>query len=536
MKKVLIKKDAYFDSVFLMLLSKQLKETPEVRDAVVAMGTPMNLELLIDTGYSPTDFSDAGPNDLIVAIDCASSSAIEPALKTAETLLSKKVAPCSGGAGKVASPRSLEGALEILDDANLALISLPGVYAAREARKALEKDLHVMLFSDNVSLEDEIALKTYARERGLLVMGPDCGTAIINGVPLCFANVVRRGNIGVVAASGTGLQEVTCLIDRFGAGVRQAIGTGGRDLKNEKVGGLTMLSAIEALAADSETKVITIVSKPPAKSVADKVTEALEKAGKPAVVHFIGLTLDASNKGSGRVRWATNLEEAARMATEASMGLATGNNKAREVPTPKNGIFVMGDENIKALVAQETKKMNISQKWIRGYFTGGTLADEAWILLHALTGAVYSNNQSDNAFVPPDPKKSIGHTIVDLGDDVFTVGRPHPMIDPSTRTERVDAEREDEEIAVMLVDVVLGYGSHEDPAGALLPSLVAAKKAAAKRGGYLSVVASITGTENDFQGYAGQKAKLEKEGIIVMPSNFQASMLAVKIMEKVVAK
>jgi len=531
LKKVLVKKDAYFDSVFLMLLSKELTARPEVTDATVAMGTPMNLDLLTDSGYPVADFKGAGANDLVIAIESPTAADLETASQAADTLLARKVAPRSGSGGKAANPRSLDGAMERIEGANVAVISLPGAYAAREARRALEKGLHVMLFSDNVSLEDEIALKTYARTKGLLVMGPDCGTAIINGIPLCFANVVRRGRVGVVAASGTGLQEATCLLDRFGAGVSQGIGTGGRDLKNEKVGGLTMLTGIEALAADPATDAILVVSKPPARSVADKVIAALEAAGKPAVVHFIGLKpgpassagpAGKSGKSGGKIRWATNLEEAARM--------AAGQDR------PAGRTFDLGDADILALVAGETSRIKKGQKYIRGYFTGGTLADEAWILLHGLTGAVWSNNQTDPAFVPKDPMKSVGHTVVDLGDDAFTVGRPHPMIDPSTRTERIDAERDDAEIAVMLVDVVLGYGSHADPAGALVPSLAAAKAAAVKRGGYLPVVASITGTPGDFQGFEHQKAELEAAGVIVMPSNYQASMLAVKIMEKVAAK
>lgn len=523
MKRVFVKKDSYFDSVFLMLLSKELKDRAEVADAVVAMGTPMNLDLLQSTGYDPADFAGAGPNDLIVAVDCPKAEDVESTLAAAKASLTKKQ-PASAAGGAPAKPRSLDGALERLDGANVAVISLPGLYAAREARKALERGLHVMLFSDNVSLEDEIALKTFARSKGLLVMGPDCGTAIINGVPLCFANVVGRGPIGVVAASGTGLQEVTCLIDRYGSGVSQAVGTGGRDLKNEKVGGLTMLTAIEALAADPATAVIAVVSKPPAKSVADKVAAALAASGKPAVVHFIGLAKDGA-KANSSIAWATNLEETARMA----VALAKGTPFA-----PRE--FEASRSEIDALVARETARLSKTQKWIRGYFTGGTLADEAWILLHRLTGKVYSNNQTDPAFVPSDPKKSIGHTVVDLGDDTFTVGRPHPMIDPSTRTERIDAERDDPEIAVMLVDVVLGYGSHVDPAGALLPSLVAARKAAEKRGAYLPVVASVTGTAGDFQGFAGQVAKLEAAGVIVMPSNYQACLLAEAIMKKVGAR
>ncbi len=516
--KVLVRKDAYFDSVVLMLLSKELKARPGVTDAVVAMGAPMNLGLLASMGAPADALAGATPNDLVIAVDCEDEAALKETIAAAESALTRRKSPALAGASEP-ELRTLDAALEALPNANVAVISLPGAYAAREARKALERGLHVMLFSDNVSLDEEIALKTFARERGLLVMGPDCGSAILNGKPLCFANVVRRGPVGMVAASGTGLQEVTCLVERAGSGISQAIGTGGRDLKNEKAGGITMLMGIEALAQDPETKVIVVVSKPPAPSVAAKVVAALEAAGKPAVVHFIGLAPAAA---SARVHYAANLEEAAGRA----VALASGRAYAPRV-------FEQDAAAIDALVARETQGMAPTQRYIRGYFTGGTLADEAWILLHGLTGAVYSNNQTDPKFELADPKRSVGHTVVDLGDDVFTVGRPHPMIDPSTRTERVDAEADDASIAVMLVDVVLGYGSHADPAGALAPSLVAAKRAAERRGGRLAVVASITGTAGDFQGLARQRAILEEAGVVVMPSNFQASMLAVRIMEKV---
>ena len=288
-----------------------------------------------------------------------------------------------------------------------------------------------MLFSDNVSLEDEIALKQLGRSKGLLVMGPDCGTAIINGMPLCFANVVRRGPVGVIGASGTGIQEVTCLIDRAGSGVSQAIGAGGRDLKNEQVGGATTLMGVEALAADDETKVIVIISKPPAKAVAEQVVAALERAGKPAVAFFVGATPETRRSGSF-VHFAGNLEETAAMA----VALAKGKRFAPRA-------FTAPEAEIEAIVKRETRRVAPSQRYLRGYFTGGTLADEAWIVAHRATGAVHSNNQTDPKFVLADPHISVGHTVVDLGDDAFTVGRPHPMIDPSARVQRMMAERKD---------------------------------------------------------------------------------------------
>lgn len=518
MKKVFIKKDSYFDSVSLMLISRELKTTANVIDAIVAMGTTMNVNLLTSMGFEAPELTEASPNDLLIAVDGLNNEAIEIAIESANKILTRKKTPDDDKA--IAKPISLRSAVEQLDDANIALISLPGAYAVREARKALELGLHVMLFSDNVSLDDEIALKKLGRKKGLLVMGPDCGTAIINGKPLCFANVVKRGPIGIVGASGTGIQEVSCLIDRNESGISQAIGTGGRDLKNDKVDGITMLMGIEALAQDEETKVIVVISKPPAKNTANKVISALQQAGKPSVVLFIGLE-PAPSESKSAVHFANNLEQTAKMA----VALANGSSYDDQT-------FSLSPNKIKTIIDSETKSINASQKFIRGYYTGGTLADETLILLHKLTGAVYSNNQTDQNFILPNPQQSIGHTVVDLGDDVFTVGRPHPMIDPSTRTDRIMAEINDEQIAVVIVDVVLGYGSNEDPAGALVPALRAAKEAALKRGGYLPVLASITGTEADFQNFADQKAKLEAINCIVLPSNYQASMLAVKILEK----
>ena len=356
-------------------------------------------------------------------------------------------------------------------------------------------------------------------------MGPDCGTAIINGMPLCFANVVKRGPVGVIGASGTGIQEVTCLIDRAGSGVSQAIGAGGRDLKNERVGGATTLMGIEALAGDDETKVIVIISKPPAKAAAEQVVAALERAGKPAVAFFVGATPAAAPDRLGRPLRRQSRRDGGD-GGRAGQGRALRAARLHRSPTPRS----------RRSCERETRGLAPSQRYLRGYFTGGTLADEAWIVAHRATGAVHSNNQTDPRFVLADPRRSVGHTVVDLGDDAFTVGRPHPMIDPSARVERMMAERDDGEIAVVVVDVVIGYGSHEDPAGAIAPAVEAMRAAARQRGGYLPVIASITGTAGDPQNFASQKAKLEAAGCVVMPSNHQACALATKILERIDAR
>ena len=520
MKRIILRKDSYYDSVFLMLISVDIKKMDGVSEAVVAMGTEMNLDLLNDMGLKGTELEGATANDLIIAVDASDENTLTAAEEAVDKKLREKSDDSDGDQWK---PGSTAAALEALPDANLVIISLPGQYAAREARKALAADKHVMMFSDNVSLTDEVALKRAAAERGLLMMGPDCGTAIINGKPLCFANVVPKGPIGVVSASGTGLQEVTCLIARAGSGVSQGIGTGGRDLKSEEVGGTTTLMAIDALTADPETKVITVISKPPAPAVAEKVIAALKQAGKPAVVHLIGNVPD--RQVDGNLHYAGNLEEAARM----SAALATGrSHRAR--------IFDLADDEIDALVERETEGISSAQRYLRGYFTGGTLTDEAVFVLNKPLGGIHSFDPADPACKLSDPQRSEKHTIVDLGEDVFTVGRPHPMIDPSIRTERMEREVVDKEIAVVLLDCVIGYGSHADPAGAMVPAIKAMKDAASQRGGYLAVIASVTGTEGDTQNLSMQRRTLEEAGAVVMPSNYQAAQLAGRIMAKLAAR
>ncbi len=519
MKRVIVRKDSYYDSVFLMLISTDIKKIDGVEEAVVAMGTEMNVDLITEMGLGTDEVKASTPNDLIIAIDGSSEDTLDEAGAAVDKLLKQKK-----GTGDEAQyrPGSLASAVETVPEANLVIISLPGQYAAREARKALKNDLHVMLFSDNVSLEQEVELKKLAVEKGLLMMGPDCGTAIINGMPICFSNVVPKGPIGIVSASGTGLQEVACTIAKAGGGVSQALGTGGRDLKKAEVGGMMMKLCIEALGADQETKVITVISKPPLPELMKPVIDTLKATGKPAVVHFVG---EGAKEPDGSIQFAGSLEEAAKMAAATITG---------ETYEPR--MFDANDAEIDTTVERETAKMAAGQRYLRGLFTGGTLTDESATLLYDALGGIFSFDASDPDFKLKDPHISQGHTIVDLGEDVFTVGRPHPMIDPSTRTERMEREAEDAEVALWLLDCVIGYGSHADPAGAMLDQIKAAKAAAEKRGGYLSVVASVTGTDDDYQGLSSQRRKLEEAGVVVMPTNYQATMLVKRIMERRAAK
>jgi succinyl-CoA synthetase alpha subunit len=522
MKKIVVQKENYADSVFLMLLSRNLKKSKEIRDVSVVMGTPSNIDLLVEMGYSETEFKDVFPNDLVIAVDCENPMVLETVINETKAYL------WGNHTGKeeksyAENPVTLQAACTQQKDSNLAIISVPGQYAAYEACIALKKGLHVLLFSNNVSVEDEIDLKRQGREKGLLVMGPDCGTAIIGGKGLCFSNAVSSGPIGIVAASGTGIQEVSCLLDRFGTGVSQAIGTGGRDLQNLDIGGSSMLMGIAALAADDETKVIVILSKPPKKALADTILSALERTGKPAVVHFLGVDVDTFSHGP-TIRWASNLEEVAILAS--NMVCPTTKEIKREGDWP----FDLDSEAIDKLVKHEIAHMMPQQKYLRGYYTGGTLASEAVMTCSDLQGGVWSNKQMDRAYELKNPYHSIGNSIIDLGDDIFTVGKPHPMIDPAARTDRIDSEMSDSSIAVMVCDCLLGQGVHEDPAGILVESLVKAKKAARERGQYLSAIVSVTGTNKDPQNRKKQIEKFLHEQILVMPSNYQAVRLAKRIL------
>jgi len=500
----------YRDSVSLMQLSSALGRRKPYSTSVVLLATPANLGLLRDAGLLK-DRLDASPNDQLVAVQAKNAAAGAAAIAEAERMLREEPRPSAGdGAPGQMAPRSIGMAIAQTPAgaaaANFALISTPGDYAAAEAMKALRLGLNVMLFSDNVSVEDEIALKTLARERGLLVMGPDCGTAIINGVPLAFANVVRRGSIGCVGASGTGLQQVTCLVDREGMGISQAIGTGGHDL-SASVGGITMLAGIEALGRDPQTKVIVLISKPPAPEVAKRVLAAASKVGKPVVVVFVGA--DPKSITGRNLHPVRTLEDAARTAVALAKGRKGAVRRtAAKVPAWKPAA---------------------GQCYVRGLYSGGTFCYEASMLLGEALGSVQSNAPVRSSDAIKDPWRSQGHTVIDLGDDVFTRGRPHPMIDHRLRNERILKEAADPEVAVILLDVVLGHGSHADPAGEIVPVMEAARSKAAKKKRRIAFVGFVCGTNADPQDLARQESALQKAGMLLASSNAQAVMLAAGI-------
>lgn len=513
MIKAIVKKNAYNDSVTLMLISREVQKLDGVEDVLVGMGTELNLDLVKTMDMFVPELEGISPNDLFIAARYDESKVSMDDIVAAfnEEMNKKK----ESGSGDY-QPPTLSSALNHLRDANMLVLSIPGEYAAEEAENALREGLNVMMFSDNVKIEDELRLKKMAVDKGLLMMGPDCGTAIINGVPLCFANVVRRGKIGLVGASGTGTQEITVLVHQLGQGFSQVIGTGGRDL-SEEIGGLMMVQGIQALMKDPATEVIVLVSKPPAASVEQKIYQLVKESGKPVVIDFIGGDAEAISKAGAYP--CLSLEDAARKAVALVKG---------EEVVDFDG-FDAGEDEINQIIEKSVAKLKPDQKYLRGLYTGGTLTDEA-IKYMGENHDIYSN-------IPLSPDKDIellennqGHICLDLGEDQFTRGRPHPMIDPMTRSEYFESTV-DESTAIVLVDVVLGYGSYADPAGAVVESIELARERLTTAGKDFVLVASVTGTDQDPQDLFKSIKKLEDTGFIVMPSNAQAVRLTDRIMK-----
>lgn len=505
----------YQDSVALMQLSSKIAALPGIKAASAQMGTDANIDLMVEADLV-TERPEARPNDMLLVIR-GKEQALDEALAFVEQTLIEKTSPVEAGSAGQIAPKNISMALaNDIKDASMVLISTPGAFAGAEAMKALGRDLNVMIFSDNVPLEQEIALKRYAAQRDLLVMGPDCGTAIINGVPLAFANAVQKGSIGVIGASGTGMQEVTCLIDRAGEGISQAIGTGGRDL-SEAVGGISMLSAIDRLAHDQETSVITLVSKPPATSVADRILAAITASGKPSVVCFLGMEKTMIERPG--VDAALTLEEAAYRSAEL---LRNGKAafRSNHAASPE----------IQSRAENLALTLSPKQRYLRGLYSGGTFCYEALLLLHDVLPGLQSNVPTGKVVRMPDLWRSTGHTIMDLGDDDFTRGRAHPMIDPTLRIERLIQEAADPETALILFDVVLGYGAHENPA----EQLVATVRAIRAKAGHIATplfIAHICGTKGDPQDVTKQARLLKKADIELCSSNAEAVALARAILE-----
>lgn len=505
---------SYRDSVSLMQLARELERRPGLRRAAVMMGTPSNLDLMREAGVLGAGGEGATATDLVIAVLADDEGAARTALAAAEAAL--RAAPQrSPTAGP--RPRSLAAALGADPEASLALVSVPGDWAGAEARRALQAGLSVLLFSDNVDLDTEIELKREAAARGLLLMGPDCGTAILNGVPLGFANAVPRGRVGIAAASGTGAQEVSCLVAALGEGVSHVIGVGGRDL-SAPVGGRMMDRALELLEADPRTEVVCMVGKPPDPEVLERLASRVASMRTPCVARFVG-----AGPGGPSRPWhvAATLEDAA----VAAVALARG--QARKKTRPRTGGMMAPDAMDaarggwarRAPIERLARGMAPGQRFVRGLFAGGTLAHEARELLAGALAGVAPGLDGQGA----------GHRVVDLGGDAFTRGRPHPMIDGAIRREWIEREAANPAVAVLLLDVVLGHGASADPAGEVLPAIARAQAEARAGRRALAVVASVVGTDADPQPRRAQVARLEAGGVVVMPSAAQAARLAARV-------
>ena len=515
--RALLKRNTYYDSITLMSVAQAAKDLPGIEDVGAVMTTEANRELLHNSALLPVTFlaeqnPPVGSEDLLIVIRAIDEAHAQNALAVAEERLTSRGNHAAPSDTTTLPVRSLEMALRRDEMANLAVISVAGEYAWLEAEQALRHGLHVFLFSDNVPIEQEQRLKTLAASKGLLLMGPDCGTAIINGIGLGFSNVVPRGSIGIVGASGTGMQQLICLLAAAGQGISQAIGTGGRDL-TEAIGGTMMRSGLDLLANDPQTEVIVLVSKPPAERVAREILTAAQVA-KPVVVVFLGAAPEQFTAVAGKAHLARTLTEGA----ERAVSLIGGDS--HHVP----GRDALRKDKDRLL--EELVKLVPSQRYIRALYSGGTLCDEAMLLLSEPLGTITSN-------IPLRPEWALaagetfrGHTALDLGSDEFTRGRPHPMIDPTLRLQYLSRAAEDPETAVILLDTVLGFCSHPNPAAIYAPAIAQARARAIAAGRYLPVIVSLCGTEGDPQRLSMQRATLEDAGALVYESNVAAALAA----------
>jgi FdrA protein len=507
---LVIRKNQYYDSVFLMSVNRRISEVAGVQQTAVLMGSPANKQLLLDIGIQADQIEAAQPNDLIVAVIADTPALVDNVLGRLDEWLEavQENTP-------TISLQTLEEGVAQKPNANLAVISVPGEYAPREAKKSLEAGMNVFLFSSNVPIEAELELKQLAAKQGLLLMGPDCGTSLIGGVGIGFANAVRRGPIGVIGAAGTGLQEFTSQVHNAGSGISHAIGTGSHDL-SEQIRGLTTLAALDALEADQQTRVIAIISKPPAAGTLNFLLNRIQTCKKPVVGCFLGIDPKLLS-GSANFQPARTIDDA----VQASINYTNGQSAM-----PATGLT---SEEL-AVITAEKKAWLPEQRYLRGILAGGTFCYQSQQILCDAGYIIHSNNPFDHRYRLADPDKSLQHTIVDMGDDYYTIGKPHPMIDGTLRKRRILAESRDAQVAVLYLDFILGYNVSMDPVGELVGAVQEVKRIYRQRGGALTVVASICGTESDAQDLNLQKMILKEAGVLVYSSNALASLACCELL------
>ena len=488
----------YRDSLLLLSATRAMQDDTGVDWASAAMATPAAVEDLADRGFPPADLAGADANALVLAVRAADDGTAGQALERGRRALFTAPGAPREEPGQQ-KPRTVAEAAARLPDANVAVVSVPGPYAAITAHSALSAGLHVLLFSDNVPLAEEVELKRRASSLGLLVMGPGAGTAVLAGVGLGFANAVTQGPVGVVAAAGTGAQEVMSLLDHWGIGVSQVIGVGGRDLSAD-VGGLMARDAVRYLDADPATEVILLVSKPPDPGVAAEVIGASRTT--PVIAACLGMS--ATDGMIAGAPLAATLEQGA---------LRAAGILGRKVPEAKG---------LANAVEQAAAHLSASRTAVRGFYTGGTLCYEAQVVLGQALGPVYSNIPLRKDLALPAPAGP-QHVCLDLGEEEYTKGRPHPMIDPAARREILQEQAFGDDIAAVVLNVVIGYGSHPDPAGAI------AGTCADIAAGGTAVVAYVLGARADPQGLDRQRDTLREAGAIVAASGAEAARIAAAI-------
>ena len=502
-----IEKNIYIDSLETLFATTVLNDQPGIDMGYIGMCNATFRSVITEIGLMTAEIDACTENDYIIVAEAESREAFEAAVAVVNENMESK----SSG-NTVSEYDTQEAALAAHDEINLVHIATPGDCALEEAKKALNAGKHICVFSNNVPFEDEREMKLLAREKGLLCMGPDCGVANINGAALVLSSITNRGPFGIAGASGTGIQHVAAIIHEGGSGVTQTIGVGGNDLK-DPIGGLSMLTALDALNADPETKYIIVISRKPGEKTLPVICEKLKSIDKPKVVLFMGCEREIV-ESTGSV-WAENLDDCGVKALKLiGVDYDMGN-----------------DDELDALAEEAIVGMAKEQKYLRGGYSGGTYMDEAAHSMYPYIGDVWSNCPINKDYKLADSYKSVGNTIIDYGEEEFTLGRPHPAIDPSIRKPAVLREASDPEVAVICLDYILTPPGHPDPAGYLVPDIIEAQKLAKERGGKLVFISSVLGTTADFQDIRVQEQELRDAGVIVLNSNARAARLAAKIIK-----
>jgi FdrA protein len=508
-----IRKNQYYDSVFLMSVNKRLSQYKGVLQTAVLMASEKNKLLLADIGIHGNQIVAAKPNDLIVAVIAETPQVVDTVLGELDHALLALEEK-----GSISHLHTLDDGLAKKPNANLAVLTIPGEYVFREARKALEAGLNLFIFSSNVPIEEERKLKELAAEKKLLVMGPDCGTSILNGIGIGFANNVNRGSFGAIGPSGTGLQEFTSQIHNAGFGISHAIGTGSHDLSDE-IGGITSIQALQALEADPHTKVISIIAKPPGRKTLETLLARLKICNKPVISCFLGARIESA-EGEDAVTWVPTIDDAVLAAIE-------------HVGEKQTAARIELTKQERELAVRSRAEWAPEQRYLRGLLAGGTFCYQSQQILCEAGIVVHSNAPLNPQTKLANPNKSLEHTIIDMGDETYTLGRPHPMIDGTIRRQRILSESRDSSVAVMLLDFILGHNASMDPVGEVLDAILEAKHTIQQQGGKLTIVASVCGTKEDPQELDLQVKLLREVGVIVFRSNAKATLFCRELLKHV---